>query len=112
MDLFGGVVVSLHATANITRERGCSNLGSLHLRLSGIAHDDLETELVNADLGHFGKELRLLSANVPHMAGSYAHHGELDLRASRGDDISLVPCVATWQCFRLHSALPSPLEVQ
>lgn len=78
MDLFGGVVVSLYATANTTRERDCSNPGSLHLRLSGITYDDLESDLFSANLLDIGKEFHLLSANMPHMAGSYAHHSEID----------------------------------
>lgn len=79
MDLFHGVDVSLLATADTsTQESGCSNLRILRLRLSGIAHHDLESEHVGADLLHLGKELYLLPAGVPRLAGSCAHHGEID----------------------------------
>lgn len=79
VDLFRGVDVSLLPTAKTsTRESGCCNLRRLHLRLSGIAHHDLESDLVSADLLHLGKELHLLFAGIPRLADTCAHHGDID----------------------------------
>jgi len=113
MDLFHGVDVSLLAKAdNSTRESGRSKYGNLHFRLSGITYHDLESYFVNADLLHLGKELYLLPASIPRLAGACAHHGEIDARTSREDYIRPVPCLATRQCLHLHTTLHSLLEIQ
>ena len=111
--LFHGVFISiLIAPTPLARESRSANLGSLYYRLSGIAYSYLESDHIDTDLLHLGKGLHLLSANVLRVAGSYAHHGQIDQWTIREGYTRLVPYLADWQCPLFHHTLLSLFKVQ